>query len=121
LCYNIINFTSISYQNASYIISPFPSLSLSSLATVFLCIIHFSFLFYQIFFFTYISNIIPFPCPPPLKAPYSSLPLLTNPPTPAPWPWHSPILRHKTFTGPRASPPIDDRLGLPLLHMQLEP
>ena len=25
------------------------------------------------------------------------------------------------FTGPRASPPIDDRLGHPLLHMQLEP
>jgi hypothetical protein len=35
--------------------------------------------------------------------------------------WHSPILGHRTFTGPRASPPIDDRLGLPLLHIQLEP
>jgi hypothetical protein len=50
------------------------------------------------------------------------------PPSPAPQPthshsqpWHSPILAHRTFTGPRASPPTDDRLGHPLLHMQLEP
>ena len=58
----------------------------------------------------------------PLKIPYPlPLPLLTNPPTPASWPWHSPILGHRTFTGSRASPPIDDRLSHPLLHMQLEP
>ena len=50
----------------------------------------------------------------------SLIPLLTNPPTPASWPWYSPILGHRTFTGPRASPPIDDQLGHPLLHMQLE-
>jgi hypothetical protein len=37
------------------------------------------------------------------------------------WPWHSPILGHRAFTGPRASPPIDDQLGHPLLHIQLEP
>jgi hypothetical protein len=55
---------------------------------------------------------IPCPLPPPL---------LPNLPTPASWPRHSPILGHRTFTGPRASPPIDDRLGHPLLHMQLEP
>ena len=49
-------------------------------------------------------------------------------PSPAPqlthscsWPWHSPILEHRTFTGPRASPPIDDQLGHPLLYMELEP
>ena len=47
--------------------------------------------------------------------------LLHNLPTPASSPRHSPILGHKTFTRPRASPPIDDRLGHPLLHMQLEP
>jgi hypothetical protein len=41
--------------------------------------------------------------------------------TDATWPWHSPILGHWAFTGPRASPPIDDRLGHPLLHMWLEP
>ena len=35
--------------------------------------------------------------------------------------WHSPILGHRTFTGPRVSPPIDDRLGHPPLHIQLEP
>ena len=49
------------------------------------------------------------------------LPLLPNPPTPASWPRHSPILGHRTFTEPRASPPIDDQLGHPQLHMQLEP
>jgi hypothetical protein len=37
------------------------------------------------------------------------------------WSWHSPLLGHKTFTGPRASPPIDDSLGHPLLNIQLEP
>jgi hypothetical protein len=54
-----------------------------------------------------------------LKIPYT-LPLLSNPPTPSFWPWHSPILGHMIFTGPRASSPIDGRLGHPLLHMQLE-
>ena len=48
------------------------------------------------------------------------------PPVPQPthpysWPWHSPILGNRTFIGPRASLPIDDWLGHPLLHMQLEP
>jgi hypothetical protein len=58
----------------------------------------------------------------PLKIPYSlPLPLFPNPPTPTCWPRHSPILEHRTFTGSRASPPIDDQLGHPLLHMQLEP
>jgi hypothetical protein len=48
------------------------------------------------------------------------LPMLPNPPTPIPGPG-SPILGQRTFTGPRATPPIDDWLGHPLLHMQLEP
>jgi hypothetical protein len=30
-------------------------------------------------------------------------------------------LGHRAFTGPMASAPIDDQLGHPLLHMQLEP
>jgi hypothetical protein len=51
----------------------------------------------------------------------SSLPLLSNPPTPACWTWHFPTLGHRAFTGPRASPCIDDLQGHPLLHMQLEP
>ena len=49
------------------------------------------------------------------------------PPPPAPQPTHSgflalasPILGHRIFRRPRASPPIDDWLGHPLLHMQLE-
>ena len=58
----------------------------------------------------------------PLIKPYSlPLPLLTNPPTPDYWPWHSPILKHRTFTGPRASAPTDDGEDHPLLHMWLEP
>jgi hypothetical protein len=55
---------------------------------------------------------------PPIPFP---LPLLTNPPTSASWSWHSTMLGHWTFTGPRASPPIDGWQVHPLLHMQLEP
>jgi hypothetical protein len=40
--------------------------------------------------------------------------------TPTSWSWHSPVLEHLKFTRPRASPPIDDLLGHPLLHIQLE-
>ena len=63
----------------------------------------------------------PFIVSPP-KIPYP----LPPPPAPQPthshsWPWHSPILGHRTFTGPRASPPIDDQLGHSLLYIQLEP
>ena len=49
-----------------------------------------------------------------------SPPLLTNPVTPSSWPWHSTTLGYRAFTGPRASPPIDDQLDHPLLHMWLE-
>ena len=48
------------------------------------------------------------------------LSLHPNLPNPASWPWHSPILGHRIFTRPRASPTIDGRLGHLLLHMQLE-
>jgi hypothetical protein len=47
-------------------------------------------------------------------------PLLYNLPTPASWPWHSPVPGHMIFSSPRASPPIDGQLGHPLLHMQLK-
>ena len=58
----------------------------------------------------------------PLKSSYPlPLSLFTNAPTLASWSWHFPILGHRTFTGARAAPPIDDRLGHPLLHIQLEP
>jgi hypothetical protein len=75
-------------------------------------------------YFIYISNIVlfpGFPLPPPKKTLSPPPPMLTNLPTLASWPWHSPILGHRAFKGPRASPPIDDWLGHPLLHMQLEP
>ena len=59
----------------------------------------------------------------PLKIPYPPplLPLLSNPPTLIPGPWYYPILGHRAFTVPRASPLIDDQIGHPQLHMQLEP
>jgi hypothetical protein len=63
----------------------------------------------------------PFLVPPP-KIPYPLPP--PRPPAPQPthsWPWHSPILGHRAFTGPRAPPPIDDQQGHSLLHIQLEP
>jgi hypothetical protein len=50
----------------------------------------------------------------------SPLPLLTNPPTLASWPRHSPTLGHTAFIEQRASPPIDVWLGHPLLDTQLE-
>ena len=57
-----------------------------------------------------------------LKISYAfSLPLLPNPPTPASWPWHLPIMGNRAFTGPRSSLPIDDLLGHPMLHLWLEP
>jgi hypothetical protein len=58
----------------------------------------------------------------PLKIPYP-LPHLPAPQSTHShsWPWHFPILGHRTFTGPRVSLPIDDWLGHPLLHMRLEP
>jgi hypothetical protein len=55
------------------------------------------------------------------KSPIHTPPaLLPNPPTSTFWPWHSPVLGHMIFPIPRVSPPIDGRLGHPLLHMHLE-
>ena len=61
---------------------------------------------------------------PHLPSPPSPLPLggcSPHPLSPDPLLQHPPMLGHQTFTGPRASPPIDDRQGHPLLHMYLEP
>jgi hypothetical protein len=58
----------------------------------------------------------------PLKIPYPLLP--SSAPQPAlshSQSWPSPILGHRAFTGPKASPPIDDQLGHPHRHIQLEP
>ena len=75
----------------------------------------------------YISNVIPCPGYPPKPPLPSSLPhlllggnSLSHPFNPASQPWHSPILEHRAFTGPRASPPIDAWQGCPLLHIWLE-
>jgi hypothetical protein len=78
-----------------------------------------NFLFFQAFFFIRYFLHLHFKCYPqsPLYPPPTLLP---NPPTPASWPWHSPVLGRMIFARPRASPPIDGRLGHPLLHMQLE-
>jgi hypothetical protein len=50
----------------------------------------------------------------------SHLPLIPNPPTPTSWPWHFPILGHRIFERPRASPPIDGQLDHLLPRIQLE-
>jgi hypothetical protein len=65
-----------------------------------------------------ISNVVPFPG-------FSSENSLFPLPTPAHQPTHScslafPYTGQRTYTGPRASPLIDDRVGHNLLHMQLE-
>jgi hypothetical protein len=84
-------------------------------------------------FLIYISNAIPFPgSPPHSETPYPiphppvSMRVFTHPPTHPPT--HSlylhpgiPLLGYQAFTEPRASPPIDDQQGHPLLYMQLEP
>ena len=56
----------------------------------------------------------------PLKTPYPLPNPLVQQPTPASWPWHSPILGHRIFARLRAPPPISGQLGHPLLHTQLE-
>jgi hypothetical protein len=76
-------------------------------------------LFFDIFFI-YISNAFPFPTFLSESPLYPPPALFPNLPTPASWPWHSPVLGHMIFERPRASPPIDGRLGHSLLHMQLE-
>ena len=75
-------------------------------------------IFIKKYFIRYLLH-LHFKCYPesPLYPPHT---LLSNPPTPASWPWHSPILGHIIFSRPRASPSIDGQLGHPLLRMQLE-
>jgi hypothetical protein len=85
----------------------------------------YKFLFVLIWYFLYL-HFKCYPCSwfPLQKTPFPyplPLPLLTNPLTPAFWPWHFPTLRHRAFKGLRASLPIDVWLGHPLLHMQQEP
>ena len=82
-----------------------------------------SFLFPFIGYFLYLH----FKCYPlsrtPLKLP-SFLPLFLYEcflHTSASPPWHSHILEHQAFTGPRASPATDAQQGHSLLHMWLEP
>jgi hypothetical protein len=112
----------IDHYNLSWIngLIIYPIYHLSIYLSIYLSL--FIYLFLLDTYFIYISNVVPFPGLPAenlLSSP--SLPLLTNPPISASWLWHSPTLGHRTFTGWRASPPIDDQLCHPLLHMQQEP
>jgi hypothetical protein len=130
---DILNYWESSLQSWNYCVSMclFKFLlvwrSLKMLQFFFLtCILHLCYLFILSYFllnifFIYILNVIPF-----LSFPSENP--LSPPPPPAPqhthshsWSWHFPILGHRTFTGPRASPPIDGRLGHLLLHIWLEP
>jgi hypothetical protein len=73
---------------------------------------------YFLFFIRYFLY-LHFKCYP--ESPLYPLPtLLCNPPTPASWPWHSPVLGHMIFARPRASLPIDGLIGHPLIYIQLE-
>jgi hypothetical protein len=80
-----------------------------------------SLLFFNVFLKIIYFSYLHFKCYPlswfPLQNPFSPSPSLCSPTHP----WHSLILEHRTFTGLGASPPIDDQLDHPLLHMQLEP
>jgi hypothetical protein len=69
-----------------------------------------TFTFYLLdIFFIYISKVTPFTSFTSEKTPIPSLlTLFTKQTTTTSWPWHPPILGHKTFTGPRASPSVDD-------------
>jgi hypothetical protein len=80
--------------------------------------INYFYLIFSLFTFQMLSSFLVSP----LKIPYAF------PPPPAPQlthshsqSWHSPTLGHNTFTGPKASPPVDDRLGHHQLDIQLEP
>jgi hypothetical protein len=53
------------------------------------------------------------------KIPYT-LPCSPTHPLQLPGPGIPPILGHRIFARPRASPSIDSQLGHPMLHMQLE-
>ena len=71
--------------------------------------------FFLLFFIRYFLH-LHFKC-------YSSIAptaLHPNRPTPTSWPGHSPVQGKIIFARPRASPPIDGRLGHSLLHVQLE-
>jgi len=59
--------------------------------------------------------------PYPILLPPASMRMLPHLSTPTSLPWCYPILGHRAFTGPMASPPIDVQQDHPLLHMQLEP
>jgi hypothetical protein len=83
----------------------------------------FSFLFFSffsfLFFFFYISNVIPFSIfPSKNPSPLPSLPALQH--TYSQFLAQAfPKLGHRNFTRTSVSPPIDDLLVHPLLHMQL--
>jgi hypothetical protein len=85
---------------------------------------YFIFIFKAIVFFFFQCFIgyflhLHFKCYP--KSPlYPLSALLPYPPTPASWPWRSPVLGHIKFARPRASLLNDGLLGHLLLHMQLE-
>ena len=80
--------------------------------------------FFLIRYFIYISNVIPFPGFPSenlLSTTTTRIPCLPTHPFLLPGPGMPLTLGHRAFTESRASPPIDEQLGHPLLHMQLEP
>jgi hypothetical protein len=55
----------------------------------------------------------------PKSTPYPS-PLISYPPTPTSWHWHSPVLRHIKFSRPMVHFIYDGPISHLLMHMQIE-
>ena len=84
----------------------------------FLCTV--SFIGYSLHLHFRCYLLIPNPFPLPLSLP-PWRGSLSQSPSPTSAPWHSLILGEWAFTGPKASPPTDDRKWYALLHMYLGP
>lgn len=83
-------------------------------------LIYYLFIYLSDILYIYISNVIAFS---PLPSPFHLIPWRFSyslPLTPTSTPWHSPILGHWAFTGPRTFSPNDYRKCHPLIHMWLE-
>jgi hypothetical protein len=109
-----LKFKSFNSLNLKYVVVGMRMVSIDFYFILFYFILFYS--IFSLFAFQMLSPFLVFHKNPLPFIP-SLLPLLTNLYTPTSWPCHSPTLGHKAFTGPQASPPIDDWLGHPLAYV----